>query len=246
MTAAASMRGTLLGGRVAYAQPEAGHRTGIEPVLLAASVPASGGEHVLEGGTGAGAGMLCLLARVETVRVTGLEASAALVALARDNLLANGFARRGEVTATVLPALPPGLGTVSHVFANPPWFDPSGTVPDDPARRLARTLPPGGLAVWADALGRRVVPGGTFGLIVPAALHGSARQALRDAGFGAILLVPLWPRQGRDAKIAIVRGRKGARGPDRIAAGLVLHEADGRFTAAADAILRDGEAFPSL
>ncbi|HJS85951.1 MAG TPA: SAM-dependent methyltransferase, partial [Acetobacteraceae bacterium] len=56
--------GTLLGGRVRYAQPAEGFRSGIEPVLLAAAVPARPGECVLEGGSGAGAGLLCLAARI--------------------------------------------------------------------------------------------------------------------------------------------------------------------------------------
>jgi tRNA1(Val) A37 N6-methylase TrmN6 len=37
----------------------------------------------------------------------------------------------------------------------------------------------------------------------------------------------------------LLRARKGARGPAKILPGLVLHEADGRFTPAAEAILRD-------
>ena len=56
--------GHLLGGRVSYAQPREGFRSGIEPVLLAAAIPARPGEHVLEGGSGAGAALLCLAARV--------------------------------------------------------------------------------------------------------------------------------------------------------------------------------------
>jgi galactokinase len=63
--------------------------------------------------------------------------------------------------------------------------------------------------------------------------------ALRDAGFGAVELLPLWPRAGIAAKRVLLRARKGARGPAKILPGLVLHEADGRFTPAAEAILRD-------
>ena len=58
--------GTLLGGRVRYAQPARGYRTGIEPVLLAAAVPAVPGQAVLEAGTGAGAALLCLAARASS------------------------------------------------------------------------------------------------------------------------------------------------------------------------------------
>ena len=41
----------------------------------------------------------------------------------------------------------------------------------------------------------------------------------------------------------IVDAGKCRRSPDTLLPGLILHEADGRYTAAADAILRDGGAF---
>ena len=68
---------------------------------------------------------------------------------------------------------------------------------------------------------------------------GAAVAAMRDAGFGAMEMLPLWPRAGMAAKRVLLRARKGARGPARILPGLLLHEADGRFSKAADAILRD-------
>jgi tRNA1(Val) A37 N6-methylase TrmN6 len=51
---------------------------------------------------------------------------------------------------------------------------------------------------------------------------------------------PLWAGQGRYASRVLVRARKQIAAPARIASGLVLHEADGRFTTAAEAILREG------
>ncbi|MEO0760305.1 MAG: hypothetical protein AAFZ09_00575, partial [Pseudomonadota bacterium] len=54
----------LLGGRVGLNQPLSGYRAATDPVLLAAAVPAAGGETVLELGIGAGAAVLCLAARV--------------------------------------------------------------------------------------------------------------------------------------------------------------------------------------
>jgi tRNA1(Val) A37 N6-methylase TrmN6 len=57
---------------------------------------------------------------------------------------------------------------------------------------------------------------------------------------GEIVIFPLWPGAGKAAKRVIVRARKGVATPTRLAAGLVLHETDGRYTAAAEAVLRDG------
>ena len=59
---------------------------------------------------------------------------------------------------------------------------------------------------------------------------------------GEIVVFPLWPRAGMPAKRILVRARKGVRTPLVLAAGLVLHETDGRFTPQTEAILRDGQA----
>ena len=68
---------------MAHEQPKLGHRTGIEPVLLAAFVPARAGDSVLEGGTGSGAGLLCLTVRVADLRAVGVERDPEMAVLAR-------------------------------------------------------------------------------------------------------------------------------------------------------------------
>src|SRR5712671_2631554 len=87
----ATTEGHLLGGRLVYRQPVSGFRSGIEPILLAASIPARAGEHVLEAGTGAGAALLCLTARVPGVHATGVEMDMTMAELAAANAKANGF-----------------------------------------------------------------------------------------------------------------------------------------------------------
>jgi len=57
---------------------------------------------------------------------------------------------------------------------------------------------------------------------------------------GEVVVFPLWPGQGRPASRILVRARKQIAAPARLAAGLILHEADGRLTTAADGVLREG------
>ncbi len=242
MTQAGVTEGTLLGGRVAYAQPATGYRTGIEPVLLAASVPARRGERVVEAGTGAGAGLLALAARVPELELTGIERDPALAALARANLAANG-----HIGATVsdidLAGWRPAQA-FDHAFANPPWHDTRGTPSPSPGRLAAKMATPGLLAAWCAALARGLRHRGSLSLILDAGSTARGLAALVSAGCAEAALLPLWPHAGEPARLVIVRGVRDGRGPARVLPGLVLHGPDGAYTEAAEAVLRLGTALP--
>lgn len=228
----------LLNGRVALRQPAKGFRAGLDAVLLAAFVPTKPGETVLEAGPGTGAAFLCLAARVPGLHIRAVEREAAMAALARENAARAGLSAQIEQGDVADLALARSLGPVAHGFANPPFWS-GGTPPPGAIRRAATHEAGPELADWVGFLAAAIAPRGSLSLILPAARFDAAVAALRDAGFGAVELLPLWPRAGIAAKRVLLRARKGARGPAKILPGLVLHEADGRFTPAAEAILRD-------
>lgn len=230
--------GGLLGGRVRYAQPCQGFRSSLEPVLLAAAVPARRGERVLEAGSGSGAALLCLAARVPDITGVGVERDAELAALARGNAAANGFLGLRFVAAGIAEA--GDLGGFDHALANPPYHSQTGTASPDSMRRLAKQGSPELLIEWTGAMAGCLHQRGTLTLIVRDAVLPDALAALAAAGCGASALFPLWRRTGDSSKLAVVRGVKGGRGPFRLLAGLALHGADGSFTPAAEAVLRDG------
>src|SRR5215475_7706965 len=90
----------FLDGRIHVRQPAKGFRSGLDAVFLAAACPVTSGGSVLEAGCGAGTASLCLLARLVSIKVMGIEADGSLAALARENAAANGFAGNFEtVTA---------------------------------------------------------------------------------------------------------------------------------------------------
>jgi tRNA1(Val) A37 N6-methylase TrmN6 len=231
--------GTLLGGRVAYRQFAAGHRSGFEPVFLAAAVPARPGALVLEAGTGAGAALLCLGRRVPGVVAVGVELDPGLAALASENFKINGLHDIFSVRADAA-RLPFGQ-KFDHVMANPPWHDGAGTASPDGGRALAHRAGPGLLAGWVAELARVLRPGGSLTLIVSAACHGAAARALADQGLGAITLFPFWPRAGMPAKFLVLQARRAGAG--RVLAGLVLHD-EGGMTAAAESVLREMASLP--
>jgi len=233
---------TLLDGRVILKQPATGYRVAIDPVFLAAAVPARPGEHVLDAGSGVGAAALCLAARVDGITVDGLDIDAHLVALARDNAGANGFARRITFHDGDLGRPPPALkpGHFDHVMTNPPYLA-AGCAQPSPQAAKARATVEGAvpLADWLLSCLRLLRRRGTLTLIHRADRLDRILAALAGRA-GAITVLPLWPRAGVPAKRVIVRATKGASGPARLLAGLVLHDRRGGYTAGADAILRDG------
>lgn len=237
---ASQTHGHLLGGRVRYAQPRYGFRSGIEPVLLAAAVPARPGSRVLDGGSGAGAALLCLAARVPGAHGLGIEQDPVLVALAEQNAAANGLADVRFIAADI--ASLPALGEFDHAFANPPYHRNAGTPSPDASRRAAKLAGATLLTIWVAALSRPLRPRGKLTFILPAALLPEAVMAFTKAGCPPTGTLPLWAKPDRPAKLFLLRGIKGSRAPFRMLPGLVLHAPDGAFTAEADAILRGGGA----
>ena len=112
----------LLGGRVRFSQPTHGYRVAIDPVLLAAAVPAQPGERVLDAGAGTGAASLCLAARVPRCRIVGLELQRPLQRIASQNVTQNEFDGQVEMIEGDLQRPPPRLAaaTFDHVMTNPP------------------------------------------------------------------------------------------------------------------------------
>jgi tRNA1Val (adenine37-N6)-methyltransferase len=231
-------RDRLLDGRVRLLQPRDGFRSGIEPVMLAAAVPARAGDRVLEGGSGSGAGLLCLAARVPGVQGVGVEADARLAALATRNAALNHRPGLRFVTGDIGQA--PAFGPFDHAFANPPYHAPEGTRSTLAARETAKRGGAGALPLWVAGLAGGLRHRGTLTLILPAGLLAEALATLLAARCRPRLVLPLWPRAGRPAKLVLLRGVRDGRSPVRLLPGLVLHEATG-MSAAAEAVLRPGQ-----
>jgi tRNA1(Val) A37 N6-methylase TrmN6 len=235
---------SLLGGRVHLRQPVDGARASIDPVFLAASVPVEPGQLVLDIGCGTGAAMLCVAAREQQCRVVGLERQRDLVRIAGDNVILNGMAARVSVMVGDLLQPPPRIsaGAFDHVIANPPYLDRArANETPNPARAEATIEGDAELGDWIRFALTMVKSKGTVTFIHRAdRIDAVLGQIVGRAG--EVVVFPLWPGQGRAASRILVRARKQVAAPARLAVGLVLHEADGRFSPAAEAVLRGGEA----
>lgn len=230
---------TLLGGRVLLRQPRAGYRAAIDPVLLAAFCPAEAGQAVCEFGGGTGAALLCLAARVPGLSLTALEPDATMRNYLTHNAAANSAVVEivaGAVGAQwVLPE-----GAYDHVIFNPPFFE-AGTYSLSPydTRNQAHALTVG-LEAWAKAARRALKPQGQVAMILHAAQMAEALGALQK-GFGAVEVMAVRPKVGENASRVLIRAKLGRKTPLAILPDLVLHAADGSYSKAAQALLRDGE-----
>ena len=234
---------SLLDGDIRLRQPRSGYRVAIDPVFLAAAVPAGAGDTVLDVGCGVGAATLCLAQRVRDCRLTGIEAQRELVRLANENAALNGFADRVVIMAGDILRPPPRFepGSFSHVMANPPYLIGGGTPPSDPSKAVSTLEGEADLAIWMRFALAAVRPKGSITFIHRADRMEELLAQLSQRA-GDIVVFPLWAGENKPAKRIIVRARKGVATPTRLTPGLVLHEADGRYTAAADAVLRRGAA----
>ncbi len=240
----------LLNGRVRLRQSADGYRAAIDPVFLAAAVPPGGPCCVLDLGCGAGDATLCLLARLPEAQVTGIEVQPQLATLARDNAALNDWAHRFEVVEgdiadrNLLAGVPSAAnasagGGFDEVMCNPPHHRAEMAAAPEPAKATATREDRAALDDWVEVALAHVRRKGAVTFIHRADRLDDLLAAFRGRA-GGIIVFPLWPKPGEAARRVLVRARKGVRAPLTLAAGLVLHTADNRFTPAAEGVLREG------
>jgi len=239
----------VLGGKLMLRQPVRGHRFGHDSILLAAAVLARAGERAIDLGAGVGAAGLALARRIDGVAVTLVELDPALTALARENAERNGLAQRVravclDVAAPAAAFAAAGLasGSADHVLMNPPFNAPQNPSPD-PGRRTARTASHETLARWVSMATRLLRRSGVVTLIWRADGLGEVLSALAT-GFGAIAVLPIHPKPGVAAIRVLVRAVNDRSGPLALLPGFVLADAEGKPTAQAEAVLREGAVLP--
>lgn len=235
----------VLGGRLSLRQPLRGHRFGHDAILLAAAIAARSGEHAVDLGAGVGAAGLALARRADGVSVTLVEIDPGLAALARDNAERNGLAARARAICLDVMASPAAFadaglaaGSADQVLMNPPFHASQNPSPD-PARRLAHAASDGTLQEWVGAATRLLRADGAITLIWRADGLGEVLAALHP-GFGALSVLPIYPKPGQPAIRVIARAVKASRRPLVLLRGFVLADAAGVPTAAAETVLRGG------
>ncbi|WP_372784131.1 tRNA1(Val) (adenine(37)-N6)-methyltransferase [Phenylobacterium sp.] len=230
----------VLDGRVTLRQPGRGYRAGLDAALLAAACDVGLGGRALEAGCGAGAALLAAAARRPQARFTGVERDPRALALARENIAANGMEDRVEAlqgdVGKRFSAL--GLAPFDAAFANPPYFDDPGALRGPADDRRDAWMADDGLEGWIVFLSKAVVEGGTITLI-----HRADRMAdilgLLASKAGSFQVRPVLPFADEPAKRVLVRAVKTGKAPLQILPPLILHDREGgKHTPETEAILR--------
>ncbi len=250
----------LLDGRLTLRQPARGHRAGTDAILLAALARRLMGTHPRPGlriadfGAGVGSAGLALAVMEPSALVTLLEREPFLADQARANAAANAPGRADVIEADLTDAralreagMPPA--SVDIVMMNPPFFE-AGAVraSPNPQRRASHVMGTGSgregagsgqesLGDWMTAARRALAPKGQLALIHRAEALGDVLAALTK-GFGAIRILPVQPDACAPAHRILVSAALGARTPLTLLPPLALHNGDGAFTPAAEAIHR--------
>jgi len=232
---------TVLDKRVKLLQPENGFRTSIDSVLLAASSKAGEGETLLDMGCGVGSAGLCALYCEPSLHLTGIDIQTDHIDLATQNAALNGMMERAEfITADMREYK--FEKSYHHIICNPPYLE-TGAHLRSPSDAKATAMGHAGdiaLKDWVANAYRLLKPQGSLSMVHEAGSVDRILQAM-EGHFGAVEIIPLWPKAARPAKRVIVRAVKGRKSPAIIHQGITLHQSDGGYTIEANKILRDGE-----
>lgn len=239
----------FLGGRVEVLQPKRGHhRSGLEAVLLAASLPAGIEGTIVDLGSGAGVAGLCAAALQPRAEILLVERDSELVAGAQKTLALPRNAWLAErvriaaidIGATEAARVAAGLprGQAAAVLTNPPFHSTASVrASAAPARAAAHVLE-SGLDPWVRAAASALRADGILIAIVLATAIAPALKAL-ERRFGETTLLPIHPRAGMPAHRLLIGAQKGRKGAPSVLPGLILHDGpDGTFAPAIEAILR--------
>lgn len=244
-----SVDGFLDGAFVLVQARRGAHRCGSDAILLAATVPSGASGRVVDLGSGPGAAGFAVASRGEA-SVTLVDCDSESLAFAEDSLRRPenaAFAARvsiclADVDGPSAAFVAAGLGAESadRVIANPPFFSAAGhRAPPSAGRAQARVLTAAGLEPWIRRAAFLLRPAGALHLILPAALVPELLGAT-NGRFGAVDLLPVHARSEVPADRVLVRATKGSRGALRFLPPIVMHDADGSYSAQAQEILRAG------
>ncbi len=234
----------VLNKTLALYQAPDGFRTSMDSVMLGAACPAKAEQSLLDLGCGVGSAGLCALKREKSIHLTGIDIQASHIDTATKNANINNMSDRAEFICSNIKEL--NLGNkFNHVICNPPYMK-SGAHISSPSKSKALAM--GHIEEnidikdWIACAHRHIKGQGSLTIIHDAGQIDNIIHALYGKNgnkkFGAIEIIPIFPRKNTPAKRIIIRAYKHKKSPATIHQGIIMHKENGDYTNEADNILR--------
>jgi tRNA1(Val) A37 N6-methylase TrmN6 len=233
----------FLDGRLLLRQPVRGHRIGTDALLLAAITP--DGARVCDLGAGVGLVGMAVAMRNSMASATTVlvEREPTFAAHARHNLGISGFETRATLSEadvfkrqTFLKESALADQSFDAVATNPPYDQMLlGRSSPTALKTAAHAMQGGSLEDWLKVAVRLLKDGGALTLIHRADRLGDVLAAMPKRA-GGIVIRPVQPQADQAATRILLRATAGSRAPMSLLTSFVLHDKDGRFLPAAEAI----------
>ncbi|MDR1375442.1 MAG: methyltransferase [Holosporaceae bacterium] len=231
----------ILNGKIRLFQPKNGYRVAVDPIILASLVALRPCHKVLDVGCGSGAISLILKLKEKAAEITAID---------MDDEMCQICQRNGQANFLDLEIITTEVGSFSDplknrffdvVVTNPPFFSAQSFRPSN-AKRFANfeTLD---LLHWISYCLRKLKNNGVFYIIHCATRIGDILEVLNK--IGSVEIMPLFPKEGMEAKRVIIKCKKNHKSGAKILPGLCMHRADGCYSADLSDILK-GNFLPSL
>jgi tRNA1(Val) A37 N6-methylase TrmN6 len=233
-------------------QPQGkGHRSGMDAMMLAATVPDAFSGRLADLGSGAGAAGLAVASRCPKANVVLVENEPEMADFARRSialpqnahLAGRAAVLEADVTLSGRAREAAGLIDSSFDFAimNPPFNAGHDRPTPDVLKRQAHVMPAGMLEKWVRTAAAIVKPRGGLAAIVRPVLLPELLDALRNR-FGHAEIVPVHPRAEAPAIRVILRAVRGSRKALSLHPPLVLHGETGHAHAPRADLVCNGRA----
>ena len=223
-----------------------GHRSGVDAMILASSVPNGFSGRLADLGSGAGAAGLAVAARCKDARATLIERSGFMLNFAHKSVnhpLNTALRDRvdileADVSLTGKARASAGLidNSFDYVIMNPPFNEASDRSTPDPLKAEAHVMPEGMFDQWLRTASALLRPGGGVSIIARPASLAPILEAL-ERRFGGLKIIPILPRPDAAAIRIVITGIRGSRAGLSLMPALILHgDAGNDFTPRATAI----------
>ncbi|MEM5473761.1 methyltransferase [Hoeflea sp. AS60] len=243
------------GGFFLVQPSDAGHRAGMDAMLLAATVPDGATGVLADLGAGAGAAGLAAICRLPDLSAVLIERAPAMADCARRSLAlaenvhlaGRGSVMQADVALQGSQRRAAGLDDYAYdyVILNPPFNAGSDRKTPDPLKAEAHAMEIDDLFErWLRTAAAILKPGGQVSIIARPESMADILMALGKR-FGGVEVTPVFPRQGDDAIRILVTAIKGSRARMSLRDRILIHEGPGNaFSKQMNDLSNGGSAWP--